>query len=66
MPTCVCSGSCGSCMRPLPQCSHHPLPCRTLAQGSGKVRMFIPVKIPCKEVIVHLDLNLNNDFASEL
>ena len=53
-------------MRPLPQCSHHPLPCRTLAQGSGKVRMFIPVKIPCMVVIIHLALNLNNIFASEL
>ena len=53
-------------MRPLLQCSQHPLPCRTLAQGSGKVRMFIPVKTPCMEVIVHLVLNLNNVFASEL
>ena len=51
-------------MRPLPQCSQHPLPCRTPAQGSGEINMFIPVKIPFKEVI--LALNLNNVFASEL
>ena len=53
-------------MRPLLQCSQHPLPCRTLAQGSGETNMFVHVKIPCKEVIVYLDLNLNNVFASEL
>ena len=53
-------------MRPLPQCSQHPLRCRTLAQGSGEINMFTPVKIPCKEVIVHLALNLNNVFISEL
>ena len=53
-------------MRPLLQCGQHPLPCRTLAQISGEVSMFIPVKIPCKEVIVHLALNLNNVFISEL